>query len=128
MTIRRYSPLVVAAFLAAHLTACACRTPALRTASVRARESSGHDCCKKHNHQGPQTPQPAHSSCCCDDGSHFAVAEGPESVSTEAELAAWEARASLSTGLERLPAEIDHASPARAPDIPLYLLHLTLLI
>ena len=128
MTIRRTTPFVVAAFLAAHITACACRTPEIRTARPASRESSGHDCCKKHGHPAPSAPQPAKSSCCCDDGSHFAVADGPESVTQMLHFVAWETPDSRSTGHEFLAAEFDHASPARGPDVPIFLLHSTLLI
>lgn len=128
MKLRRCSPLVATAFLAAHLAACACTMSITATHSGSTAKPTRHSCCPEESHPAPQPAKPAESSCCCEDASHFAILEEP-TVSEQAPTAAVPlVQYPIFAGGEIRRHVFDGSPPWRAPDVLLYTLHASLLI
>ncbi|KAF0247083.1 MAG: hypothetical protein FD180_22 [Planctomycetota bacterium] len=126
--LRRCSPFVVAAFLAAHLSACACTFSSVPRAAESKAKPEGHGCCTKKSPDEPQPSKPVKSSCCCDDPSHFAVQDEPTVgvKSPVVEVPVDLFLDAVRTGADRYVSDV--SPPGRAPDVPLYTLHASLLI
>lgn len=128
MKLTRCSPLVAAAFLAAHLAACACTMSIAATHSGSTPKPTSHACCPEESHPAPQPATPAQSSCCCDDASHLAILEEPAVPEPLPMAAAPLVQYPMFAGREIHRHVFDGSPPGRAPDVPLYTLHASLLI
>ena len=125
MICRRLAPLVVLAFLAAHVAACACRVSGTGS---KAPEEKSHSCCGET--KPPPSPKPAPVSCCCSDGSHEAISEHPgEPASQSAMLdAVFELPPAFTAGQASRISVFAGSPPGRAPGVSLFILHAALLI
>jgi hypothetical protein len=118
MMFRGLVPVAALAFVAAHVAAFACRVS--MSEPPAAEESS---CCGK---KAPKEPRPEPKPCCCADGALVAVEAHAPSGLPEVEVEASETP--RMPPVRVIPGERAFLPPGRAPDVPLYTLHSTLLI
>lgn len=128
MKFRRCSLPVVVAFLAAHITACACSVRSVPSGAKPNEKPADHGCCTRQSHDTPQPAKPADSSCCCDDASHFAIHEEPAAAVKSLIVDPPTDHFQAAVSVEARGVAIDGSPPGRAPDVPLYTLHASLLI
>ncbi|MEK7468604.1 MAG: hypothetical protein AAB074_14435 [Planctomycetota bacterium] len=128
MKLRRCSPFVAVAFLAAHLAACACLRTSAGSRPASTSKPPEHSCCSKSSHDAPRPVEPVKSPCCCDDPSHFAVTDEPTVAVKSLLVDSPAVVLPVLLGAEIRRCAFDGSPPGRAPDVPLYTLHNSLLI
>ena len=126
--LRRWSPLVVAGFLATHITACACSFTSLPNGQPPKAKPADHGCCSSQAQEPQQPSKPVSSSCCCDDASHFAVADEPSVAVKSLIVEPPPDLFPVPVSVEARRPIFDGSPPGRVPDVPLYTLHVSLLI
>lgn len=116
--------LAAAAFFTGHFAATACQ--ASMTVPAPRKSEPVRSCCRKHVPAPAKTPAP--KPCCCADGTDLVVVEYLAAQPQSAPAVAVEWVDSLPVEVPARGVAVGRPPPVRAPDVPLYTLHATLLI